>query len=141
MKTMHRRQMMVFGLGATALIALGSSIAVMPAQAQDKSVTIGIQLPLTGADADSAIGQGLDAIEPLQPRDIDQTVGTGDAALHQIEKIGAAGEIGGAGYGGGRHGLTNRGRPDVIEGFHATSLRTVASSVFCASSTASVIPR
>src|SRR5215470_16385595 len=54
MKTMHRRQMMVFGLGATALIALGTSIGVMPAQAQDKSVTIGIQLPLTGADADSA---------------------------------------------------------------------------------------
>src|SRR5215470_9117313 len=54
MKTMHRRQMMVFGLGATAVIALGTSIGVMPAQAQDKSVTIGIQLPLTGADADSA---------------------------------------------------------------------------------------
>jgi branched-chain amino acid transport system substrate-binding protein len=54
MRTMHRRQLMVVGLGAAALVAAGMSISVTPAQAQDKSVTIGIELPLTGADADSA---------------------------------------------------------------------------------------
>ena len=53
MKTMHRRQMMVVGLSATALIALGT-MGAAPVQAQDKNVTIGIELPLTGADADSA---------------------------------------------------------------------------------------
>ena len=54
MKTMHRRHMMAVGLGATALIALGTTMGAAPVQAQDKSVTIGIELPLTGADADSA---------------------------------------------------------------------------------------
>ena len=49
--TMHRRQLMFTALGT---IALAASAGFVPAHAQDKSVTIGIELPLTGADADSA---------------------------------------------------------------------------------------
>jgi branched-chain amino acid transport system substrate-binding protein len=48
---MHRRQLMFTALGT---IALAASAGFVPAHAQDKSVTIGIELPLTGADADSA---------------------------------------------------------------------------------------
>jgi ABC-type branched-chain amino acid transport systems, periplasmic component len=39
---------------ALGTIALAASAGFVPAHAQDKSVTIGIELPLTGADADSA---------------------------------------------------------------------------------------
>ena len=46
--------MVAVGLGATALIALGTTMGATPVKAQDKNVTIGIELPLTGADADSA---------------------------------------------------------------------------------------
>ena len=46
--TTHRRQLMLTALGTIALAAAG----LVPAQAQDKSVTIGIELPLTGADAE-----------------------------------------------------------------------------------------
>ena len=49
--TMHRRQLMFTALGT---IALAASAGFVPAHAQDKSVTIGIELPLTGADANSA---------------------------------------------------------------------------------------
>src|ERR1051326_440881 len=48
---MHRRQLMMTTLGAVALAAFAG---FTPAQAQEKTVTIGIELPLTGADADSA---------------------------------------------------------------------------------------
>ena len=51
MSTMYRRQLMTTTLSAIALAAFAS---FSPAHAQDKTVTIGIELPLTGADADSA---------------------------------------------------------------------------------------
>ena len=41
------------------------------------------------ADADAAIGQMFDTVEPGQPREVDETVRAGDAALHQVEQIGA----------------------------------------------------
>jgi branched-chain amino acid transport system substrate-binding protein len=50
MTTMHRRQLMMTTLGAIAF----ATFAISAVQAQEKSVTIGIELPLTGADADSA---------------------------------------------------------------------------------------
>ena len=62
------------------------------------------------ADANAAIGQTFDPVEPRQARDVDETVRTADAALHQVEQIGAGGEIGGAGLGGGRDGLGDRSR-------------------------------
>ena len=49
------------------------------------------------ADPNAAIGRALDPVEPGKAIDVDETARAGDAALHQIEKIGAAGEIGGAG--------------------------------------------
>src|SRR5260221_6269297 len=52
MTILHRRQVMMTTLGAVALAAFATN--VMPVHAQDKSATIGIELPLTGADADSA---------------------------------------------------------------------------------------
>jgi branched-chain amino acid transport system substrate-binding protein len=52
--TTSRRQLMITALGTLALATLAASAGINSAQAQDKSVTIGIELPLTGADADSA---------------------------------------------------------------------------------------
>ena len=52
--TTHRRQLLTTTLGALALAAFATTASFVPAQAQSKEVTIGIELPLTGADADSA---------------------------------------------------------------------------------------
>jgi branched-chain amino acid transport system substrate-binding protein len=54
MTTIHRRQLMRTSLGALVLATFAASASVTPVQAQDKVITIGIELPLTGADADSA---------------------------------------------------------------------------------------
>jgi branched-chain amino acid transport system substrate-binding protein len=54
MTTMHRRQLMMTTMGAIALATLATSAGVAPVQADEKIVTIGLELPLTGADADSA---------------------------------------------------------------------------------------
>ena len=51
---MHRRQLMTTTVGAFALAALAAPVGFAPAQADEKIVTIGVELPLTGADADSA---------------------------------------------------------------------------------------
>jgi branched-chain amino acid transport system substrate-binding protein len=50
---MHRRQIMLSTVGAFAL-ALSASADFTPVRADEKLLTIGIELPLTGADADSA---------------------------------------------------------------------------------------
>src|SRR5215472_11771630 len=81
MKTMHRRQMMVVGLSATALIALGT-MGAAPVQAQDKNVTIGIELPLTGADADSATRIKNGAIMGIN--DINSAGGAGGYKLNYV---------------------------------------------------------
>ena len=88
----------------------------------------------------AAVGQAFDAVEAGQAGDVDQAVGARDVALHQVEQIGAGGEIGGAGRGGGRDGLGDRGGPDVIEALHAERLWLAAARLCVASSTASVIP-
>ena len=80
------------------------------------------------ADPDAAVGQPLDPVEPRQAVDVDETARAGDAALHQIEQVGAAGEIGGARLGGGRDGLGDRRGPDVIEAVHAACLRSRSAS-------------
>jgi branched-chain amino acid transport system substrate-binding protein len=54
MTTVHRRPLMMATLGATALATFAISTSFTSARAQEKTVTIGIELPLTGADADSA---------------------------------------------------------------------------------------
>ena len=92
------------------------------------------------ADADAAIGQTFDAVEPRQARDVDETARTGDAALHQVEQVGAGREIGGARLGRGRDGVGDGRGPDIIEGLHAERLWSASTRLFCASSTASVIP-
>ena len=74
------------------------------------------------ADADAAIGQTFDAVEPRQARDVDETVRTGDPALHQVEQIGAGREIGGAWFGRGRDGVGDGGGPDIVESLHAERL-------------------
>jgi branched-chain amino acid transport system substrate-binding protein len=51
---MQRRKLLTTALGVGAVAALATIAGLTPAQAQDKTVTIGIELPLTGADADSA---------------------------------------------------------------------------------------
>ncbi len=53
------------------------------------------------ADAHAAIGKIFDPVETGKMRDVDEPIGLRHAALHQIEKICAGGEIGGAGCGGG----------------------------------------
>jgi hypothetical protein len=62
-------------------------------------------------------------------RDVDEPLWLRHATFHQIQKICAGSEIGGAGYGGGGDGFGNRCRPDIIETVHATSLRLAASRV------------
>jgi branched-chain amino acid transport system substrate-binding protein len=52
--TMQRRKLLTTALGVGAVAALATIAGLAPAQAQDKTVTIGIELPLTGADADGA---------------------------------------------------------------------------------------
>ena len=66
--------------------------------------------------------------------------GRADAALHQVEQVGAGGEIGGARLGRGRDGFGDRRGPDVIEVLHAERLWLASARLCWASSTASVIP-
>src|ERR1700682_707653 len=93
-----------------------------------------------GADTDTAIGKGLDAVEPRQSRDVDQTVRTADPALHQVEQIGAGRKVSRARFGCGCDGVGDRRRPDVIKSLHAERLWSDCARFFWASSTASVIP-
>src|SRR3954468_20128845 len=92
------------------------------------------------ADADAAIGQMFDAIEPRQAGDVDETIRTADAALHQVEQIGAGREIDGPRLSCRSDGVGDRRRSDIIEGFHAERLWSDWASLSVASSTASVIP-
>jgi len=91
-------------------------------------------------DAHAAIGKPLDPIETRQPRDIDEPVGSDGAALHQVEQIGARGEIDGARLARSRDRFRNRRWSYIVEVFHAALLRFRVARVFCASSTASVMP-
>ena len=54
MTMIFRRKLLTSALTAGAFVAIAAGGALAPAQAADKTVTIGIELPLTGADADSA---------------------------------------------------------------------------------------
>src|SRR5215475_7913021 len=54
MSTKYRQLGMMTAFGAIALAAFAMATGPQPARADDKTVTIGIELPLTGADADSA---------------------------------------------------------------------------------------
>ena len=92
------------------------------------------------ADPQGAIGEALDAIEPRQARDIDQPRGADDVALHQVEQVGAGGEIGRAGFARGGDGLGYGRRAYIIEPVHAARSVLVSARIFCASCTASVIP-
>src|SRR6266853_6271865 len=94
------------------------------------------------ADADAAIGQTFDAIEPGQTRDVDETVRTGDSAFHQVEQVGAGREICGTWFGRGRDGIRDGRGPDAIDVVHAERRGSAStmSTTTCASSTALVIP-
>src|SRR5690349_2211660 len=92
------------------------------------------------ADADGAIGQMLDAIQPRQAGDIDQTIRAADAALHQVEQIGAGGKIDRTRLGCSGDRVGDRCGSDIIEGLHAERLWSDWASLLVASSTASVIP-
>ena len=50
----------------------------------------------------------LDPVEPRKVADVDEARRAADAALHQVEQIGAGGEIGGAGLASRRDGLGDR---------------------------------
>ncbi|MHC2760323.1 hypothetical protein ACVIU7_005413 [Bradyrhizobium liaoningense] len=74
------------------------------------------------ADTHTAVGETLDLIEAIEMRDVDQAVRTADAALHQIEQVGAGGKKNSARQSGGGNGLCDRGGPDIIERLHAERL-------------------
>ena len=93
-----------------------------------------------GADAHAAVWQCLDAVEPGEPADIDHVTGPHDAALHQVQQVRPGGQVGGPGHGAGPDGFCDAGRAGVFEAVHAASLRSAASMVRWASSTASVMP-
>jgi hypothetical protein len=72
----------------------------------------------------ATVREMFDPIEPWQAINVDKTHGAGDAALHQVEEIGAGGEIGSTRLGGGRNGLGNRRGTDIIEIVHAACSRS-----------------
>ena len=76
---MHRRQLMMTSLGVLALAAFAG---IGPALAQDKTVTIGIELPLTGADADSATRIKNGAVMGIN--DINSAGGAGGYKLNYV---------------------------------------------------------
>ena len=92
------------------------------------------------ADPHAAVGKVLDAVEVGKMADVDKPARAANAALHQVQKVGAGGQIGGARFRRGRNGFSDRCRPHIVERLHATFLRLAAPRAFCASSTASVIP-
>ena len=57
------------------------------------------------SDAHAAVGKVLDAVEAGKTADVDQPARAADAALHQVQKIGAGGQIGGARIRSGGNGL------------------------------------
>ena len=82
------------------------------------------------ADPHAAVGKVLDAVEAGKMADVHKPARAGHAALHQVQKVGAGRQIGGARRRSGRNGFTDRCRPHVVEGLHATFLRLAASSAF-----------
>ena len=87
-----------------------------------------------------AVVQPGDAVEAGQAADIHQPGRARDAALHQVQQIGAGGEVSRTGQGAGRHRLGDGGRAGVVEAVHAACLSAGAVIVCWASSTASVMP-
>lgn len=55
MTAVLRRKLLTTALGAGVVVTFAALGGMVPANAQSKTVTIGITLPLTGADADSAV--------------------------------------------------------------------------------------
>ena len=92
------------------------------------------------ADAGAAVGKPFDAVEARKTHDVDEALRPDGAALHQVEQIGARGEIGGARFDRRRDRLRNRRWSHKVEAVHAALLRSCFARVFCASTTASVIP-
>ena len=82
------------------------------------------------ADPDAAVGKVLDTIEVRKMADVDQPVRAADAALHQVQKVGPSGQIGGARFRRGRNGFLDRCRPHIVKRFHATFLRLTAPRAF-----------
>jgi hypothetical protein len=82
-----------------------------------------IGVAYTRANAHSAIRQRLDPVKPGQAADIDQPRRADDAALHQVNEVGAGRQIGATGGGGSRDGIRHGGRPDIVEAVHAASFR------------------
>jgi hypothetical protein len=76
------------------------------------------------SDPNTAPREMLDLVEPRKVIDVDETARAGDAALHQVQKVGAGGKISGARLRGGRDGLRDRRRPDIIESLHAARFRS-----------------
>src|SRR5207245_11783619 len=91
-------------------------------------------------DTEAAVRQAFDAIEPGQARDVDQTAWVRNAALHQVEQIGAGREISSVRSAGGGDGIGNGRGPDIFEIIHAERLGLESARLCRASSTASVMP-
>ena len=62
------------------------------------------------ADAGAAVGEKLDGAEAFEAADMDKPRRPGDAGFHQIDEIGAAGEIRGAFDRSRRDGLVDAAR-------------------------------
>ena len=71
-----------------------------------------------GADAQGAVGQAFDVGEG-EVADVDDESGFGDAELHVVDEVGAAGEEDGVGsVGDGGDGVGHAGGAVVFEGDH-----------------------
>ena len=71
------------------------------------------------ADTDAAVVAPFDRIEAIEMGDVDDPIRTDDVAFHEIEQVGAAGEVSRTGHRGSGDGLGDRGGADIIEWLHA----------------------
>jgi branched-chain amino acid transport system substrate-binding protein len=82
MTKLYRRRLLATTLGASAIVAFAIAGTLAPAKAADKTVTIGITMPLTGADADAAT-----IIKNGAAMAIDQANAKGGVAGYKIETL------------------------------------------------------
>lgn len=79
-----------------------------------------------GADAERAVRELLDLVQG-QAADVDEQVGPFDAEFHQVDQVGAAAEVAGAGVGGEEiRRLFGAGGPYVVEGLHRITSSTAS---------------
>ncbi len=74
------------------------------------------------SDPHAAVGKVLDAVKVRKAADVNKSIRAADAALHQVEKVGAGGQKGGTRFRSSGNSVSDRRRPHILEALHATFL-------------------